>query len=58
MELDELHVHDRGARQIRDRHAIAGRDRWIRRLPVNLSRASRREQRARCPRDGEPAVFL
>jgi hypothetical protein len=45
MELDELHVRERGARAIGHRHPVAGRDVGIARVEIHLAGAARREQR-------------
>ncbi len=40
MELDELHVHQRDARAVRDGHAVAGRGITVRRLGVDAAEAA------------------
>ena len=47
MKLDELEIGDARAGVVRDRDAVAGRDRRIRRLAEHLPRAAGREQRTR-----------
>ena len=45
VELVELHVRDLGARAVRHRHAVAGRDVGVRRVEVDLAGAAGREHR-------------
>ena len=45
MELHELHVGERDAGAMRDRVAVARRDHRIRRVPIDLAAAARREHR-------------
>ena len=56
MKLHELHVRDARAGQIRQRDAVAGRDRRIRRFAVHLARAAGRDQRRAGARLANPAA--
>jgi hypothetical protein len=43
MELDEFHVREPYSGAMRDCVAVAGRNRWVRRIPVDLPASSRRK---------------
>ena len=51
MELDELEIGDTSARPPRERDAVAGRDRRVRRLAEHLTGAAGRHQRRTRVRD-------